>query len=400
MLSNKIYVVVLIIFTFILSGVTGFVGGLFANSQLYSQSDPTVNNPLYESTNHEMLGWNEDQLQSFIVDFLASMGSETVESSDDSYPIEYINDISIQEQLSIPEIAAFASASVVEIYTETVINSGRMRQFISEGAGSGVIISSDGYILTNNHVIEGARNITVRLNIGIDYEAILIGRDSKTDLAILKIQADDLHPVVIGDSDMLSVGEIAVAIGNPLGKLGGTVTDGVISALSRNIEIDGFMMTLLQTSAAINPGNSGGGLFNAYGELIGVINAKSSGTDIEGLGFAIPINLAKSIADSLIEFGYVPGRVDFGASLINILDRMTAMMYRVQMLGVYVSQVDADSVLQVGDLIISIDGINVHSIEDINEIIITCDVGDELEIVVFRNGIEASVSHRLKQALS
>lgn len=304
------------------------------------------------------------------------------------------------EQLTIPEIAALASSSVVEIYTEAVRSGGRMGQYVSEGAGSGVIISADGYIVTNNHVIEGSSKITVRCSNGVDYEAELIGRDRKTDLAVLKIDAAGLWPAVFGNSDNLVTGELAVAIGNPLGKLGGTVSEGIISALSRNIEIDGQMMTLLQTTAAVNPGNSGGGLFNSYGELIGVVNAKSSGSDIEGIGFAIPSNLAKSIVEALIEYGYVPGRIDFGAALVDVPDSMTAMMYRVPSTGVYVSQVESGSALQSGDRIVSIDGRSISGITDINELLEEHNVGDKISVTVLRNGSNVTVSHTLQQARS
>jgi len=303
-----------------------------------------------------------------------------------------------RQQLSIPQIAATASAAVVEIYTESVSNSGRMRQFVTEGAGSGVIISADGYIVTNNHVIEGSSRITVRLSNGKDHEAILIGRDSKTDLAVIKIDATGLQAATLGNSDRLVVGELAVAIGNPLGKLGGTVSEGIISALSRNIEIDGFMMDLLQTTAAVNPGNSGGGLFNSYGELIGIVNAKSSGTDIEGIGFAIPVNLARSITEALVTHGFVPGRIDFGATLINIPDSMTAMMYRVSATGVYVSQADPDSALRAGDRIISINGTEIKSAADVTGLLELHGVGDVLSVTVVRSGGMVTVLHTLKQA--
>jgi serine protease Do len=215
--------------------------------------------------------------------------------------------------LTIPEIAALNSNSVVEIYTESIVSNRRMGQFITEGAGSGVVIAdseSGGYIATNNHVIEGASKITVRLSDGTEHEAELIGSDSRTDLAVIKINESRLQPAVWGNSDTLVIGELAIAIGNPLGKLGGSVTEGIISAPSRDIEIDRQMMTLLQTTAAVNPGNSGGGLFNSRGELIGIVNAKYSGTDIEGIGFAIPANLAMSIVDDLIQHGTVTGRED------------------------------------------------------------------------------------------
>jgi len=303
-----------------------------------------------------------------------------------------------QEELTIPQIAAAASNTVVEIYTESVSRSGRMGQFVTEGAGSGVIISADGYIVTNNHVIEGSRKITVRLSNGKDFDATLVGRDSKTDLAVLRINATGLKSATLGDSDKLVVGQLAVAIGNPLGKLGGTVSEGIISALSRNIEIDGHMMDLLQTTAAVNPGNSGGGLFNSYGELVGIVNAKSSGADIEGIGFAIPVNLARTITEAIIGHGFVPGRIDFGATLVDVPDTMTAMMYRVSATGVYVSQADPDSALKPGDRIISIDGTEVKSAADVASLLDLYGVGDALSIVVARGGSAGTVEHVLKQA--
>lgn len=207
--------------------------------------------------------------------------------------------------LTIPEVAAAVKPTVVEITTETAMSyrygRGRMvGQYISEGAGSGVILTEDGYIATNYHVINGANSVTVRLSDGTEYPASVIGASEMDDLAVLKIDASALTPAVMGDSSNLLVGDGAVAVGNPLGELGGTVTDGIISALDREITLDGVSMTLLQTSAAINPGNSGGGLFNLRGELIGIVNAKSAGSEIEGLGFAIPINAAQPILERII----------------------------------------------------------------------------------------------------
>jgi serine protease Do len=177
-----------------------------------------------------------------------------------------------------------------------------------------------------------------------------------------------------------------VAIGNPLGELGGTVTEGIVSALDRDIVIDGESMKLLQTSAAINPGNSGGGLFNSAGELIGIVNAKSSGTGIEGLGFAIPANLVKDIAAQLIENGYVKGRVELGAELVEINDIQTAMMYRVQQLGVYVLRTTTQSSsLQSGDRIISANGKEITQSSNLNSILTTLSVGDSIKLVVSRD---------------
>jgi serine protease Do len=186
-------------------------------------------------------------------------------------------------QLSTSEVASLTSDSVVEITTETVTTDSWMQQYVTNGAGSGVIVTQDGYIVTNNHVIDGASKISVRLKNGTTYTASLIGSDSKTDVALLKIGATGLKPVVLGNSESLKVGDTAIAIGNPLGQLGGTVTEGIISALDRELVIKGKKMSLLQTDAAINPGNSGGGLFNNKGELIGIVVAKSSGSDVEAL---------------------------------------------------------------------------------------------------------------------
>ena len=173
-------------------------------------------------------------------------------------------------------------------------------------AGSGFIITDDGYVVTNNHVIE-CQTITIVMENGNIYSAVLLGGD-RTDLAVLKIDDKNLPTVTLGDSSELQVGELAVAIGNPLGELSGTVTAGIISALNRTITLDNQQMNLLQTDAAINPGNSGGALFNSFGEVIGINTAKNIQTGIEGLGFAIPINDAKPVVESLINFGYVRGR--------------------------------------------------------------------------------------------
>ena len=206
-------------------------------------------------------------------------------------------------EMTVQEITAATLDSVVEIKTESVQTEVFLGQYVTEGAGSGVIIKSDGYIITNYHVIEGANKIIVTTTDEQQYAAQVIGADADNDIAVLKINAANLPAATMGNSDQLNVGDLAVAIGNPLGELGGTVTAGIISALDRSITIDGTTMSLLQTDTSINPGNSGGGLFNQYGQLIGVVVAKSSGSDVEGLGFAIPINTASRVAEQIIEHG-------------------------------------------------------------------------------------------------
>ena len=293
------------------------------------------------------------------------------------------------QEMTTEQIAEAAANAVVEIRTETVTDGNMLQQAVSEGAGSGVIVTNDGYVVTNNHVIEGASKITVTLKSGDSHEATLVGTDSTSDVALLKIDAKDLQPAVMGDSDQLKVGEKAVAIGNPLGELGGTVTDGIISALDREITLDGDTMNLLQTNAAINPGNSGGGLFNAYGELVGIVVAKSSGSDVEGLGFAIPINDVKSVVDSLSTYGYVKGRVSLGVSLVDIDSAEAAMKYRVSETGVYVAEVVSGSGaeaggVQAGDMIVSVDDTAVSSSADVKQAIKKHQVGDQVQIQVKR----------------
>lgn len=304
--------------------------------------------------------------------------------------------------LTMAQVSALVSDTVVEITTEFVNTSGWF-QYVSSGAGSGVILSEDGYIITNNHVICGedsstpADTITVRLTDGTEYDAKLIGTDSDSDVAVLKIEAKGLTPAICGDSDKLVVGETVLAVGNPLGELGGTQTDGIISALDREIDVNGTSMTLLQTSAAVNPGNSGGALFNMRGELIGVVNAKSSGTGIEGLGFAIPINDALNVAEQLMEYGYVRGKVAIGVSFYECEDALTARYYGLPGYGVYVMELSKgynENALKVLDRVISIDGQEISSFSDISNIVKQHEVGDVLKFQVSRDGkiIEVDVT--------
>lgn len=283
----------------------------------------------------------------------------------------------------VATVAEIALPSVVEIRTEAVVNNSFYGQYVTEGAGSGVIISEDGYIVTNNHVVAGSSSITVRLTNGDEHKAKLIGTDAQSDIAVIKIEAKGLTPAVFGDSSKLVVGEVAIAIGNPLGELGGTVTDGIISALDREVTVEGETMILLQTNAAVSPGNSGGGLFNSKGELIGIVNAKSSGSSIEGLGFAIPVNTAKPIITDLIENGFVTGRPSIGISIIEITTDYQRYMYNVSEFGVYIQDAISED-LKKGDRIIAIDGNSISTASDIKAIINKLQVGDKVTITVSR----------------
>ena len=294
------------------------------------------------------------------------------------------------DEMSTEDIVANVKDSVVEITTSKTETTVFLQQYVTSGAGSGVIFSDAGLIVTNHHVIDGADEIKVRLTSGDEYDAELIASDAQTDLAVLRINADNLQPAILGDSDTLNVGENVIAIGNPLGSLGGTVTEGILSAKDRDITIDGQSMTLLQTSAAINPGNSGGGLFNSRGELIGIVNAKSSGSDIEGLGFAIPINIAKSVVNDLIENGKVSGRITLGITYYEISSITQAMQHGVNVLGLLVSEVTPNSNaaaagIQENDVIVEADGEQITTSDDLRNALSSHKVGDTMTFKVFRD---------------
>ncbi len=321
-----------------------------------------------------------------------------------------INKVDIDEQTAgtlsdkpTSQITDEVADTVVEITTEIMSTNSFYGQYVSQGAGSGVIISSDGYIVTNNHVIDGASSITVTLRDQTSYKAQLIGKDSVIDVALLKIDATNLKAANFGDSDKLKVGDKAVAIGNPLGQLGGTVTDGIISALDRDVVIDDETMSLLQTDSAINPGNSGGGLFDGQGALIGVVVAKSSGEEIEGLGFAIPINDVVDILDDLKEYGYVRGRVTVGMQLIDLTNSMYSMYYYGNSQdGCYVYSVDFNSAaykagIQQGDRIVSINGKEIKTTADVEAQLDDKKVGDTVTFEIERNGRTAEVDITLDE---
>ncbi len=308
--------------------------------------------------------------------------------------------------LTVSQIAEKASPSVVEIRTEGLTTDSWMQQYVTEGAGSGVIIDADhGYIITNNHVVSDARKVTVKLKNGNEYDADVIGVDSVNDVAVIQIQSKEkLTAAVYDDSDKLVVGELAVAIGNPLGELGGTVTAGIISARDRKINIEGNNMSLLQTDAAINPGNSGGGLFNQYGKLIGLVVAKSSGSDVEGLGFAIPINTASEVADKIIDKGgnissKNTGDAKIGVTILSVEDEETAMQYGVEQLGVYITQLShqnaVDAGFQIGDRIVKADGKTIKVSNDLMEVLQEHAPGDKIKVSVDRGGEKVSITTTL-----
>lgn len=352
---NKIITTVGII---LLSGIVGFGAG-YAGSHLSNNANVTIQ----QQTNKSNSG--------------------TVQVSDVSDIVEKCKD------------------SVVEITTDSVSSGNSIfGQYVSQGAGSGVIISKDGYIVTNNHVVSGATSLKVTTTDGTEYDASVVGKDSQTDLAVIKVDANNLQAATLGDSDILQVGDPAIAIGNPLGELGGTVTTGIISATDRQITIDDETMTLLQTDAAINPGNSGGGLFNADGNLIGIVNAKESSTGIEGLGFAIPITPVQDIITELMENGSVTSRPALNVSLYDYTSKNQGQYSKYED-GCYIVQIvkngAADKAgLKQNDRILSFDGEQIQSTSDVKNVLKKHKIGDTVKMVVERDSKKITVEITLQ----
>ena len=271
--------------------------------------------------------------------------------------------------------------------------------------GSGFVLTEDGYVVTNNHVVEGTDNVSVKLHDGSTYPAEIIGGDSLSDVALLKIEAEGLSHVAVGDSDAIAVGEGCIAIGNPLGELTFTMTGGYVSALPREINISGKPISMFQTDAAINAGNSGGPLFDMAGNVIGITSAKisgitGSGASIEGVGFAIPINEALRVVYDLQEYGYVRGRAFLGVT-VKELDAATADTYGLPV-GPIVQSVVADSCadkagIAVRDIILAFNGRNVKTYTQLMSALNKCSAGDEVTLRIYRAGAELDVTLTLDE---
>ena len=304
------------------------------------------------------------------------------------------NLVSIQgsdKQFTASEIYENNINSVVAIQTE-IITRNIFNQIVQgAAAGSGFIISEDGYILTNYHVIEQANSIKVTLVDGREYEAELVGSEEENDIAVLKIQSDEtLTPVVLGDSDKMTVGEEVVAIGNPLGELTFSMTKGIVSALDREISTDLYSsINMFQVDCAVNQGNSGGPIFNMYGEVIGIVSAKYASETIEGLGFCIPINDVANIVTDLIEHGKVMNKAYMGIVTADISDAMIKQYNMVK--GAYVNSVDKNSCaekagLKTGDIIVELGDNKIDSVSSLLSAKREYKSGDTATIKVWRSG--------------
>ena len=298
-----------------------------------------------------------------------------------------------KQQLTMPEVYAANVNSVVSINVSTTTNVfGRTTE--SAASGSGFFITKDGYILTNYHVIEGASTVKVTAYDGTTYDAAVIGGDEDYDIAVIKVEGTNFQPVVIGKSGSVQIGETVAAVGNPLGELTFSMSQGIVSCVNRAINVDGKPFNMIQVDCSINPGNSGGPLFNSYGEVIGIVSAKYSSysnTTVEGIGFAIPINDVVSLVKDIMTNGYVTNKAYMGITPQTMTAQM-AQQYRYDVTeGVFVCSVDPDSAaakagLKLGDVITKMDDTDITSYEDLVAAKKSYSAGDTVTLTVYREG--------------
>ena len=348
-------------------------------------------------------------LGSAIGNSLFGKGSTTVYEGQRESSVIDVAKVDTGKLMTAAEVYAANVNSTVGITTSVTTNYWGF-QTTSAASGSGFILTADGYVLTNYHVIESSNSISVTLYDGKSYDAALIGYDESSDIAVLKIDAEGLTPVVLGDSDNLNVGDSVVAIGNPLGELTFSLTSGAVSALNREITLSNSVtMNLIQTDCAINSGNSGGALFNLYGEVIGITNAKysgsGSGASIDNIGFAIPINHVRGIVESIIENGYV-AKPYIGVTVTDVSEE--TMGYGLPA-GAAVRAVSEDSPaekagLQVNDIVTAVNGKEISGRTGLSEAVSAASVGDTLTLTVYRQGktisVDVTVGEQIQSALA
>ena len=327
----------------------------------------------------------------------------------ETYPDSKLPKVAAEDgaSLELQSAAGKRELSLQELYQtciDSVVGIRANQSRLSYSWGTGVIFRTDGYIITNQHIISGSDSVQVLLSDGAMVDAVLIGEDRFTDIAVLRIEAEGLTAAAFGDSNELSVGDRVVAIGDPLGdELSGTMTDGIISAINRNITVSGRRMTLLQTNAALNEGNSGGPLINMYGQVIGITNMKmvnyTSDVTIEGIGFAIPSSVVKSVADQLLSEGAVAPKPGIGIS-VGVIPEEAAEQYSFPA-GLYIYEISEGSDarakgLQTGDILTHVNGIPVVTADDVLAIRDASSVGDSLTLTIYRDGKSFDVEVVLK----
>jgi len=330
----------------------------------------------------------------------ATLPPETAPQEAPMVIAEEITDFSSMQLHQSPQsrdnIPMEGGMSLQEIYLQNIpsVVSISCTGYSSSSTGTGVILTEDGYIVTNAHVVDGAGAIDVLLTDDRVLSAAIVGSDEISDLAVLQVEATDLIPARFGDSGQLRVGDTVAAIGDPLGvKYRGTYTDGIVSAINRDVDMDGRTMTLIQTNAALNSGNSGGPLINCYGQVIGIntmkIGAFTDSAGVEGIGFAIPSVTVKDIVDQLISQGYVSGRPTLGIEG-EALSAFYQHYYRLPA-GLYITYVAPGSDAQEkgiedGDMLLSINNQRIHTMEELKSILFDCEVGETVEAIIYRDG--------------
>jgi len=309
---------------------------------------------------------------------------------------------------AIPNIPQEGGLSLQQIYADNIHSVVSISCTLPGGSstGTGVILTKDGYIVTNAHVVDNARTISIELTDGRDFSASLVGSDAVSDLAVLHIEAEDLIAASFGDSSALNVGDSVAAIGDPLGKhLRGTFTNGIVSAINRDVTIGGRTMTLIQTNAALNSGNSGGPLLNCFGQVIGINTLKIGNfvdtAGVEGIGFAIPSATVKVVVDQLIRQGYVSGRPTLGIRGESV--SLFYQRYYMMPAGLFITELDpasdaAAKGIQTDDILMSINGTYISSMEDLNYVLYGCTVGQTVEAVIYRAGRQYLVTLTLSEA--
>ncbi len=309
---------------------------------------------------------------------------------------------------AVPNVPQEGGLSLQQIYADNIASVVSISCSLPGGnsTGTGVILTHDGYIVTNSHVVEGARAVSIELTDGRSFSASLVGSDAVSDLAVLHIKADNLVAATFGDSNSLQVGDSVAAIGDPLGKsLRGTFTDGIVSAINRDVTIGGRTMTLIQTNAALNSGNSGGPLINCYGQVIGINTLKIGNfvdsAGVEGIGFAIPSSTVKVIVDQLIDQGYVSGRPTLGIKGEGV--SLFYQRYYLMPSGLFITELDPSSDaaakgIQTDDILISINGVYITSMDDLNYILYGSNVGDTVEAIIYRAGKQYRVYLTLSES--
>ena len=379
----------LLILVILLSGIVGILGTM--NIKLFAQLKAQ------KLEDNAMTFSDQGQTASYFLDPSESTDSIEAHASDsasiDLQPTpESAENYAEEDALSWQEIYDRNIVSVVSILCDN-------------STGTGVVLTADGYIITNSHVVEDAGTVRVRLTDGEEYPAMIIGSDAVSDLAVLYIECNGLTPATFGNSDSLRVGDAVAAIGDPMGvQFHGTMTDGIVSAINRNVTVSGRTMTLIQTNAALNSGNSGGPLINCYGQVIGIntmkISAFAASSGVEGLGFAIPSTTVKEISEQLIRQGYVSGRPDIGLEG-EAVSRFYQNYYHMPA-GLYITHVDTGSDahekgIEYGDILISINNQRITDMDSLNTVLYAHNAGDTVNVVIYRSGKQYSLTLTLHE---